>query len=176
MCGSGWSSNYILRRLYCVSTSSADFSLIKYWSGEQSSFQGHIPEKHKTSFPRNGVPASTRGDHECKLSCSVMSNSLWPHGLQHVRLPCLSATPRACLNSCPSSQWCHPTISSSVSPFSSCLQSFPTSRAFLMSWFFTSGGQNIGVSASASVLPGLTSFRMDWLDLSSVQGTLQSLL
>ena len=77
-----------------------------------------------------------------------MSDSLWPHGLQHARLPCPSPTPKACSNSCPSSQWCHPTISSSVVPFFSCLQSFPASRSFPMSQFFASGGQSIGVSAS----------------------------
>ena len=88
-----------------------------------------------------------------QFSWSVMSNSLWPHGLQHARLPCPSSTPRACSNSCPSSQWCHPTISSSIIPFSFCLQSFPASGPFAMSWFFTSGGQSIGDSASASVLP-----------------------
>ena len=75
------------------------------------------------------------------------------HGLQHTRPPCPSPTPRACPNSCPLSQWCHPTISSSVIPFSSCLQSFPASGSFQMSQFFISGGQSIGVSASASVLP-----------------------
>ena len=73
--------------------------------------------------------------------------------MQHTRLPCPSPTSRACSNSCSSSQWCHPTISSSVIPFSSCLQSFPASRSFQMSQFFTSGGQSIGISASASVLP-----------------------
>ena len=80
-------------------------------------------------------------------SCSVMSNSLWPDALQYTRLPCPSPIP------CPSSQWCHPTISSSVIPFSSYLQSFPASGSFLMSQFFTSGSQSIGVSSSASVLP-----------------------
>ena len=85
------------------------------------------------------------------LSCSLMSSSLWPHGLQHARLLCPSPTPRACSNSCPSSQWCHPTISSSVVPFSSCLQSFTASGSFLRSQFFASGGQSI--KASASVLP-----------------------
>ena len=80
-----------------------------------------------------------------------MSDSLWPHGLQHTRLPCPSPTPRACSNSWPLSWWCHPTISSSVVPFSSCLQSFLASGSFPMSQFFTSSGQSIGVSASASV-------------------------
>ena len=88
-----------------------------------------------------------------QFSCSVMSNSLRPHGLQHTRPPCPSPTPRACSNSCPLSRWCHRTISSSVIPFSSHLQSFPASGSFQMSQFFTSGGQNVGVSASASFFP-----------------------
>ena len=82
-----------------------------------------------------------------------MSNSLWPHGLQHARLPYPSPTPGACSNSCPLSWWCHPTLSSSVVPLSSCLQSSPASGSFPTSWLFASGGQNIGSSASASVLP-----------------------
>ena len=85
------------------------------------------------------------------FSHSVMSNSLWPHELQHARLPCPSPTPGVCSNSCPLIQWCHPTISSSVVPFSSYPQSFPASGSFPMSWLFASGGQSIG--ASASVLP-----------------------
>ena len=84
---------------------------------------------------------------------SVVSNFLWPHGLQHARPPCPPPTPGAYSNSCPLSQWCHPTISSSVVPFSFCLQSFPASGSFQMSQFFTSGGQSIGAAASASVLP-----------------------
>ena len=87
-----------------------------------------------------------------QLSSSVVSNSLRPHESQHARPPCPSPTPGACSNSCPSSQWCHPTISSSVIPFSSCLQSFTVSGSFQMSQLFTSGGQSIGASASASVL------------------------
>ena len=82
-----------------------------------------------------------------------MFNSLQPHGLQHTRLPWPSPTPRACSNSGPLSQWCHPTISSSVIPFSPCPQSFPASWSFPISQLFTSGGQHIGVSASASVVP-----------------------
>ena len=88
-----------------------------------------------------------------QFSHSVVSYSLRPHGLQHARLPCLLETPRAYSNSCPLSWWCHPTISSSVVLFSSHLQSFPATRCFQMSLFFTSGGQSIGVSASTSVLP-----------------------
>ena len=87
------------------------------------------------------------------FSFSVLSDSLRPHGLQHTRPPCPSPTPRAYSNSCSLSQWCHPTISSSVIPFSSCLQSFLASGSFQISQLFTSGGQSIGVSASASVLP-----------------------
>ena len=86
------------------------------------------------------------------FSCSVMSNSQQPYVLQHTRLLCPSSSPRICSNSCPLSQWCHPTISSSVVPFSSSLQSFPASESFLMSWLVTSGSQSIGASASASVL------------------------
>ena len=82
-----------------------------------------------------------------------VSNALWPHWLQHTRLPCPWQTSRACSNSCPSSRWCHPTILSSVIPLSSCLQPFPESGSFPMSQFFASGGQTVGVSTSASVLP-----------------------
>ena len=88
-----------------------------------------------------------------QFSHSVVSDSLWPHRLQHARLPCPSLSPRVCSNSCPLSWWWHPTISSSVTPFSSCPQSFLASVSFLVSQLFTSGGQIIGVSASASVLP-----------------------
>ena len=94
--------------------------------------------------------------HATKFSVqfsSVVSESLRPYGLQYARLPCPSPAPEACSNSCPLSQWCHPTISSSVFPFSSCLQSFPASGSFPMSQFFAPGGQSIGVSVSASVLP-----------------------
>ena len=83
----------------------------------------------------------------------VMSNSLWPHGLQHARLPYSSPTPGVCPSLCPLNWWCHPTISSSVTIFSFCFQSFPASGSFLMSLLFASGGQSIGASASASVLP-----------------------
>ena len=100
-----------------------------------------------------------------QLSRSVGSDTLRPHGLQHARLPCPSPTPGACSDSCPSSQWDHPTISSSVVSFSSCLQSFPASESFPVSQSFASGGQNIGALALISVLPvsilGLISF--SWL-------------
>ena len=87
------------------------------------------------------------------FSCWAVSDFLWSHWLQHTRLPCPLLSPRACSNSCPSSRWCHPTISSSVVPFSSCPQSLPASWSFPMSQLLASGGQSIGVSASASVLP-----------------------
>ena len=86
------------------------------------------------------------------FSHSVMSNSLQPYGLQHTSFPCSSPSPGTCSNSCPLSQWCHPTISSSIVPVSSCFQSFLASGTFLMSRLFISGGQSIGTSASASVL------------------------
>ena len=105
------------------------------WILDQLSHQGSTP------------PASVQFSH------SVMSDSLWPHGLQHARLPCPSPTLRAYSNSCPLSQWCHPTIPSSVILFSSHLQSFPAWGSLQMTQFFTSGGQRVGVSASASVLP-----------------------
>ena len=100
-----------------------------------------------------------------------MSDSLRPHGLQDARPPCPSPTPRACSNSCLSSWWCHPTISSSVVPFSSHLQSLPSSGSFPVSQFFASGGQSIGVSASASVLPMIIQdwFPLGWTGLNSLQ-------
>ena len=119
---------------------------IKSWTG---SHQRYIQETkyHVSSF---------------QFSCSVVSNFLWPHGLQYARLPCPSPTPGAHSNSCPSSWWCHPTISSSVVLFSSRLQSFPVSGSFQMSLFFASGGQSIGFSASAS---GLKTNTQDWFPL-----------
>ena len=91
--------------------------------------------------------------------------TLWRHGLQHTRTPCASPSPQACSNPCPLSQWCHPTSSSFVVPFSSCLQSFPVSGSFPVSQFFASGDQSIGISASASVLPMNIQgwFPLDWL-------------
>ena len=97
-----------------------------------------------------------------QFSCSVVSDSLWPHGLQHSRPPCPSPTPGVHPNPCPLSRWCHPTISSSVVPYSSCLQFFPASGCFQMSQLFTSGSQSIGVSATASVLPMTI---QDWFPL-----------
>ena len=105
------------------------------------------------------------------FSRSVVCNSLPPHEPQHARLPCPSPTPRGYPNSCPLSRWCHLTISSSVIPFSSCLQSFPTSGFFQMSQLFASGGQNIGVLASTSVLPMNTQdwFPLGWIGWISLQ-------
>ena len=98
-----------------------------------------------------------------QFSCSVMSDSLWPHGLQQARLPCPSLSPGVCSKSGPLSQWCHPTISSSVAPFS-CPQSFPASESFPISWLFASGGQSIGVSVlSMNEYSELISFRIDCL-------------
>ena len=87
----------------------------------------------------------------CFCSVAQLYPTLWSHELLHTRFPCPSPSPGVCSNSCPSSQWCHPTISSSVVPFSSCLQSFPASRSFPMNWLFTSGGPSSGASVSASV-------------------------
>ena len=113
-------------------------------------------------------------------SVAQLRPTLRPHGLQHTKPPCPSPAPGACSNSYPSSQWHHPNSSSSIIRFSSCLHSFPASGSLPMSQFFTSGGQSIGASGSASVLPmntqDLISFRIDWFDLLAVQGTLKSLL
>ena len=113
------------------------------------------------------------------FSHPAVSNSLWPRGLQHARPPCPSPSPGVCPSSSSLHWWCHPTISSSVIPFSSCLQSFPALRTFPMSHPFTSDGQNTGASAQHQFFQwifGLISFRIDWLDLLAVQGTLKSLL
>ena len=109
------------------------------------------------SLPRSGIEFSS-----VQFSHSVMSDSFWSHELQHARPPCPSPTPGVHPNPCPSSQWCHPAISPSVIPFSSCPQSFPASGSFQMSQLFASGGQSIGASASTSVLPMNT---QDWSPL-----------
>ena len=114
------------------------------------------------SAPHNEHPVSILS---VQFSRSVVSDSLRPHGLQHARPPCPSPTPGAHPNPCPLSRWCHPTISSSVVPFSSCPQSFPASGSFQMSQPFASGGQRTGISASTSVLPVNT---QDWPPLLTV--------
>ena len=118
------------------------------------------------------------------FSCSVVSDFLHSCGLKHVRFPCPSPSLRTCLNACPLSQWCHPTILPSVIPFSSCLRSFPATGSFPVSWLFASGSQSVGTSVS--VLPmkipmtiqslEWLSIRIDWFGLLAVQGTLKSLL
>ena len=115
--------------------------------------QIHLLLESQTRYSRHMDQAVVTHLPLVQFSCLVVSNSLQPNGLQHTRLPCPSPTPRVYSNSCPLSQWCHPTISSFAISFSSCLQSFPVSGSFQMSQFFASGGQSIGVSASASVLP-----------------------
>ena len=133
-------------------------------NAEDTGDRGLIPKSGRSPGGRHGNSLQysclknsvDRGAGDYSLvpcSCSVVSYSLPPHGRQHARLLCPSPTPGVYSNSCPSSQWCHPTISSSVIPFSSCPQSFPASWSFPMSQLFTSGGQSIGVSASASVFP-----------------------
>ena len=125
------------------------------WSREKLSF---VPKRLGNVVQRTWI--NTTHIISFQFSHSVVSDSLRPHGLQHARLPCSSPTPGAYSNTCPSQLWCHPTISFFVVPFSSLLQSFPASGSFLMSWFFPSGGQSIG--ASASVLPMNT---QDWFPL-----------
>ena len=125
--------------------------------------------------PKAGLLSSVQ------FSCSVVPDSLGPHGLQHARYPCPSPSPGVYSKSCPLSWWCNPTISPSVIPFSSRLQSFPTSESFPMSQFFASSGRIKYWSFSFSISPsnehpGLIFFRMDWLDLCAVQGTLKSIL
>ena len=133
---------------FSISTSSEYLGLISFrmdWL-DLLAVQGTL----KNLLQHHSSEASTLWKWKWKWSHSVMSNSLQPHGVQKPRLPCPSQTPRACSNSC---WWCHPTISPSVIPFSSCLQSFPASGSFLMSQLFITDGQSTGVSASTSVLP-----------------------
>ena len=152
---------------------SMGFSRQEYWSGLPCPPPGNLPNPgmeppslcllHQQAGSLPLVPPGKPiQPHAVQFSCSAVSYSLWPHGLQHARPPCPSPTPRVYPNSCPLSQRCHPTISFSVSPFSSHLQSFPASGSFQMSQFFASGGQTIGVSASTSVLPMNT---QDWSPL-----------
>ena len=140
----------------------AETSLMVQWLNSSCQCKGHgfIPgQRTKISYAT------------VQFSCPVISESLRTQGMQHARPPCPSITPGDYSNSCPSSQWCHPTISSSVIPFSSHLQSFPASGSFQMSYFFPSGGRSIGVSASASVLPMNIQdwFPLGWTDWISLQ-------
>ena len=167
----------------------------KWFLSDQNPLIFH-PESNKVShLPRltswlAATWSSHSGSSHCldkpvrglSFSCPVMSDSLWPHGLQHARLPCSPLSPGLCSNSRPLCRWCHPNISSSVFPFSSCLHSFPASESFPMSQLFASSAQGIGVSASnispSNEYSGLISFRMNWLDLLAVQRsfTLKSFL
>ena len=143
-------------------------------SDKRTSREGFYAQRMKST----NISYAVLSTLSVRISHSVMSDSLWPHGLQHARPPCPSTTSGVYLNSCPLSRWCYPTICSSVVPFFYCPQSFPASGSFQMSQLFAWGGQRIGVSASASVLPKNTqdwSPRMDWLDLLAVQGILKSL-
>ena len=127
----------------------------------------------------SGTVGEEYNKYSVQFSHSVVSDSLQPHESQHARPPCPSPTPGAYSNSCPSSRWCHPTTSSSVVPFSSCPQSFPASGSFQMSQLHMRWPKYWNFSFSISTSnehPGLISFRMDWLDLLAVQGTLKSLL
>ena len=131
---------------------------------------GHnFSSKEQVSF--NFMAAVIICSDSVQFSGSVMSDSLWPHGLQHTRFPCPSPTPGVYSNSCPLSWWCHPAISSSVIPFSFCLQSFPAARSFPMSQLFALCGQSVGASVSASILllniQGW--FSLGWTGLISLQ-------
>ena len=123
---------------------------------------GHMRKKLPLVLKVLPAEGSSPGDIMVQFSCSVVSSSLRPYELQHARPPCPSPIPGVHPNPCPSSQWCHPTISFSVVPFSSCPQSFPALGSFPMSQLFASGGQSIGISASSSVLPMNT---QDWSPL-----------
>ena len=138
------------------------------WWRRQNSFISCASE-YRVRWRNNLMGLCVSSERDCvyaqgsvQFSRSVVSDSLWPHESQHTRPPFPSPTPGIYSNSCPSSRWCHPAISSSVIPFSSCPQSFPASGSFPMSQLFASGGQSIGVSASASVLRVNT---QDWSPL-----------
>ena len=135
-----------------------NWNVLTHWEGDKGQRLNRLPEVNDLITHACVMKSS----QSVQFSCSVVSDSLRPHGLYHTRPPCPSPTPGVYPNSCPLSQWCHPTVSFSVIPFSSCLQSFPTSGSFQMSQLFASGGQNIGVSASTSVLPMNT---QDWVPL-----------
>ena len=133
-----------------------------------SAFPEHWPrvKKHLFYWAQTSIVVPTSSCISNHISSVQLLGRVWllqSHGLQHTRRPCPSSSPRACSNSCQSSWWCHPTISSSVIPFSSCPQPFPASGSFPMSQLFASGGQSIRASASASLLPASVLFRTYFL-------------
>ena len=154
MCLVAQSCLILCNPLDCNHGPSLGFLRQEYWSGLPFHFPGDLPD--------SGIEPTYPALSSVQFSCSVMSDSLQPHEPQHARPPCPSPTPGVHPNPCPSGQWCHPTISSSVIPFSSCPQFFPASGSFPMNQLFASGGQCIGVSASTSVLPMNT---QDWSPL-----------
>ena len=158
-----WCSNSTVYLLECF----CNFTLYPLLGYPVELFLSGIQEKKCLFFP----PLFTSFENNVQFSSVPQScPTLWPHGLQHARHPCPSPTPGVYSNSCPLSRWCHPTISSSVVPFSSHLQSFPASGSFPMSQFFMSGGQSIDISASASVLPMNI---QDWFPLISSSESIQ---
>ena len=174
MKGDGW--HMALKTL----TSPRDFSKTHFWETWRRAVINcckPLPVRSSATEIRTWWGKSVHGSDQ--ISRSVVSDSLRPHESQHARPHCPSPTPGVYSKSCASRRWCHPTISSSVVPFSSCLQSFPASGSFQISQFFASGGQSESFSFNISPFnehSGLISFRMDWLDLLVVQGTLKSLL
>ena len=152
------------------------FSRQEYWSGLPCPAPGDIPTPGikpaspvAPAFQADSLPLN-QSYYSVQFSCSVVSNSMWPHESQHARPPCPSPTPGVHSDSLPSSQWCHPAISSSVVPFSSCPQSLPASESFPMSQLFTWGVQSTGVSALASFLPKKSQgWSSEWTDSISLQ-------
>ena len=153
-------SNWLILLLKCIL-----YTILSAWvdSKSPSHFLSNFDGRKSTE-----TLEKNRNTTSVQFNRSVVSDSLWPHEPQHARPPCPSPTPGVYPNPCPLSWWCHPTISSSVIPFSSCPQSLPASGSFPMSQLFTSGGQSIGVSASTSVLPMNT---QDWSALGWLVGS-----
>ena len=156
-------SNWLILLLKCIL-----YTILSAWvdSKSPSHFLSNFDGRKSTE-----TLEKNRNTTSVQFNRSVVSDSLWPHEPQHARPPCPSPTPGVYPNPCPLSWWCHPTISSSVVPFSSCPQSLPASGSFPMSQLFTSGGQSIGVSASTSVLPMNTQdwFPLEWTGWISLQ-------
>ena len=143
-------------------TLGSDKTWTKPQTHKHSALSYKTPKKALVLWQKLVLYVCFEGLSSNQFSHKVVPESLQHHGLQHTRLPCPEPTPRACSNSCPSSQWCHPTISCLITPFSSCLQIFPASESFPISQSFASDGQSIGASASASVLP---MYIQDWFHL-----------